>query len=107
MNVPPSIDRYNHSINNMIYDLKVTDHKGVELTIVDNEKPKRKYQSNDINEKTKIQRGNGVAETQLKSITILLFPSDQLSDCGYENFEINISYTFFNNSQFKGFFKNS
>lgn len=107
MNVPPSIDRYNHSINSMIYDLKVTNHKGVELTIVDNAKPKRKYQSNDINEKIKIQRGNGVAETQLRSITILLLSSDQLSERGYENFEINISYTLFNNSQFRGFFKDS
>ena len=25
MNVPPTIDRYIHSINNMIHDLKVTD----------------------------------------------------------------------------------
>ena len=59
MNVPPNIDRYNHSINNMIYGLKVTDHKGVELTIVDNEKTKRKYQSND-KEKIKLQRGDYV-----------------------------------------------
>jgi hypothetical protein len=110
MNVPPNIDRYNHSINNMIYDLKVTDHKGVELTIVDNEKSKRKnYQSNDINENIKLQRGDNVPEkNQPKSITILLFPSDhQHSECGYENFEINISYTLYNNSQFKGFFKDS
>ena len=40
--LPPNIDRYNHSINNMVYSLKVTDNKGVELTIVDNEKFKRK-----------------------------------------------------------------
>jgi hypothetical protein len=57
MNVPPNIDRYNHRINNMIYDLKVTDHKGVALTIVDNEKTKRNFQSNkDINENIKLQR---------------------------------------------------
>ena len=105
MNVPPTIDRYIHSINNMIYDLKVTDHKGVELTIVDNEKSKRKYQSNDINENIKLQRGDDVTENQLKSITVLLFPSDQHSERGYENFEINISYTLYNNSYFKGFFK--
>jgi hypothetical protein len=108
MNVPPNIDRYNHSINNMIYGLKVTDHKGVELTIVDNEKTKRKFQSNDINENIKLQRKDSVREkNQPKSITILLFPSDQHSECGYENYEINISYTLYNNSQFKGFFKDS
>ena len=89
----------------MIHDLKVTDHKGVELTIVDNEKSKRKYQSNDINENIKLQRGDDVPENQLKSITVLLFPSDQHSERGYENFEINISYTLYNNSYFKGFFK--
>ena len=43
----------------------------------------------------------------MKSITILLFPSNNLSEHGYENFEINISYTLFNNSHFKGFFKDS
>jgi hypothetical protein len=107
MNVPPIIDRYIHSINNMIHDLKVTDHQGVELTIVDNEKSKRKYQSNDINENIKLQRGDDVPENQLKSITVLLFPSDQHSERGYENFEINISYNVYNNSQFKGFFKDS
>jgi hypothetical protein len=94
MNVPPNIDRYNHSINNMIYGLKVTDYKGVELTIVDNEK-------------TKLQRGDYVPENKPKSITVLLFPSDQHSEGGYENFEINISYTLYNNSQFNGFFKDS
>ena len=46
MNVPPNIDRYNHSINNRIYGLKVTDHKGVALTIVDNEKTKRNFYLN-------------------------------------------------------------
>ena len=107
MNVPPTIDRYDHSINNRIHDLKVTDHKGVELTIVDNEKSKRKYQSNHTNEEIKLQRGDSVQENQLKSITILLFPSDQHPERGYENFEINISYTLYNNSQFKGFFKDS
>ena len=85
MNVPPNIDRYNHSINNMVYGLKVTDDKGVELTIVDNEKFKRKYQYND-NEKIKLQRGDDVPENKSKSITVLLFPSDQHSECGYENF---------------------
>ncbi len=108
MNVPPNIDRYNHSINNMVYGLKVTDHKGVELTIVDNEKTKRKFQSNDKNENIKLQRKDSVREkNQPKSITILLFPSDQHSEYGYENYEINISYTLYNNSQFKGFFKDS
>jgi len=107
MNVPPNIDRYNHSINNMIYGLKVTDHKGVELTIVDNEKTKRKYQSNNINENIKLQREDDVPENKPKSITVLLFPSDQHSERGYENFEINISYTLYNNSHFKGFFKDS
>jgi hypothetical protein len=108
MNVPPNIDSYTHSINNMIYDLKVTDHKGVELTIVDNEKTKRKYQSNNINKNIKLSERDNVPEkNQPKSITILLFPSDQHSECGYENFEINISYTLYNNSQFKGFFKDS
>jgi hypothetical protein len=106
MNVPPNIDRYNHSINNIIYGLKVTDYKGVELTIVDNEKTKRKYQSND-NEKIKLQRGDYVPENKTKTITVLLFPSDQHSEGGYENFEINISYTLYNNSQFNGFFKDS
>ena len=107
MNVPPNIDRYNHSINNMIYGLKVTDHKGVELTIVDNEKTKRKYQSNNINENIKLQRGNDVPENKTKSITVLLSLSDQHSERGYDNFEINISYTLYNNSQFNGFFKDS
>jgi hypothetical protein len=108
MNVPPTIDSYTHTINNMIYDLKVTDHKGVELTILDNEKIKRKYQSNDINENIKLSGRDNVPEkNQPKSITILLFPSDQHSERGYENFEINISYTLYNNSQFKGFFKDS
>ena len=108
MNVPPNIDRYNHSINNMIYDLKVTNHKGVALTIVDNEKIKRKYQSKDINENIKLSGRENVPEkNQPKSITILLFPSDQDSERGYENFEINISYNVYNNSQFKGFFKDS
>jgi hypothetical protein len=92
MNVPPNIDRYNHSINNMIYGLKVTDHKGVELTIVDNEK-------------IKLQGGDYVPENKSKSITVLLFPSNKHSERGYENFEINISYTLYNNSHFKGFFK--
>ena len=46
MNVPPNIDRYNLSIKNRIYDLKVTDHKDVALTIVDNEKTTRNFQSN-------------------------------------------------------------
>ena len=94
MNVPPTIDRYIHSINNMVYGLKVTDNKGVELTIVDNEK-------------IKLQRRDNVPENKPKSITVLLFPSDQHSERGYENFEINISYTLYNNSQFKGFFKDS
>ena len=108
MNVPPNIDRYTHSITSMIYDLKVTDHKGVELTIVDNEKTKKKYQSNNINENIKLQQGDDVPEKQLKSITVLLSPSDhQHSERGYDNFEINISYTIYNNSQFKGFFKDS
>ena len=40
INVPPSIDRYTHGINSVMYDLKVTDNKGVELPIVDNEKPR-------------------------------------------------------------------
>jgi hypothetical protein len=109
MNVPPNIDRYNHRINNMIYGLKVTDYKGVELTIVNNEKTKRNFQSNkDINENIKLQRRDNESEkNQPKAITILLFPSDQHSECGYENFEINISYTIYNNSQFKGLFKDS
>src|ERR671912_1307325 len=94
MNVPPNIDRYNHTINNIVYGLKVTDHKGVELTIVDNEK-------------IKLQRGDYVPENKPKSITVLLFPSDQHYERGYENFEINISYTLYNNSQFNGFFKDS
>ena len=83
MNVPPNIDRYNLSINNMIYGLKVTDHKGVELTIVDNQKTKRKYQSNNINENIKLQRGDDVPENKPKSITVLLFPSDQHSEHCY------------------------
>ena len=110
MNVPPNIDRYNHRINNMIYDLKVTDHKGVALTIVDNEKTKRNFQSNnDINENIKLlqRRDHEPEKNQPKSITILLFSSDQHSERDYENFEINISYTIYNNSQFKGFFKDS
>ena len=98
MNVPPNIDRYNHSINNIVYGLKVTDHKGVELAIVDNEK---------IFFFFKLQRGDYVPENKPKSITVLLFPSDQHSEGGYENFEINISYTLYNNSQFNGFFKDS
>ena len=108
MNVLPNIDRYNHSIKNRIYGLKVTDHKDVALTIVDNEKTTRNFQSNYINENIKPQRKDSVPEkNQPKSITILLFPSDQHSEPGYENFEINISYTIYNNSQFKGFFKDS
>ena len=93
----------------MVYGLKVTDHKGIELIIVENENTKRKFQTNnDINENIKLQRKDSVPEkNQPKSITILLFPSDQHSECGYENFEINISYTIYNNSQFKGFFKDS
>ena len=106
MNVPPTIDRYNHSVNNRIYDLKVTDSKGVQLTIVDNENFKRKYQYNE-NENMKLQQGDDLPENQLKSITVLLFPSDQHSERAYENFEINISYTLYNNSQFNGFFKDS
>jgi hypothetical protein len=109
MNIPPTINSYTHIINNMIYDLKVTDHKGVELAIVDNEKTKRKYyQSKDINENIKLPGRDNVAEkNQPTSIIILLFPSDQHSQCSYENFEINISYTIYNNSQFKEFFKDS
>ena len=77
MTVPPNIDRYNHRINNMIYGLKVTDYKGVELTIVNNEKTKRNFQSNkDINENIKLQRRDNESEkNQPKAITILLFPS--------------------------------
>jgi hypothetical protein len=91
----------------MIYDLKVTDYKGMKLTIVDNEKTKRKYQYNNINENIKISGRDVPEKNQPKSITILLFPSDQDSENGYENFEINISYKVYNNSQFKGFFKDS
>jgi hypothetical protein len=101
MNVPPTIDSYTHSINNMIYDLKVTDYKGMKLTIVDNEKTKRKYQYNNINENIKISGRDVPEKNQPKSITILLFPSDQDSENGYENFEINISYNVYNNSQLK------
>ena len=107
INVPPSIDKYTHSINSMMYDLKVTDNKGVELPIVDNEKPKRGYHSNTIDENIKLKNSSNIAETQVKSITILLFPSSNLSEHGCENFEIHISYTLFNNSQFKGLFKDS
>lgn len=107
INVPPDIDKYTHSINSMMYDLKVTDNKGVELPIVDNEKPKRGYHSNTIDENIKLKNSSNIAETQVKSITILLFPSSNLSKHGSKNFEIYISYTLFNNAQFKGFFKDS
>ena len=73
-------------------------------------KTKRNFQSNkDINENIKLlqRRDNESEKNQPKSITILLFPSDQHSECGYEKFEINIAYTIYNNSQFKGFFKDS
>ena len=76
---------------------------------MNNEKTKRNFQSNeDINENIKLQRRDSEpAKNQPEAIIILLFPSDQHSEGGYENFEINISYNVYNNSQFKGFFKDS
>jgi hypothetical protein len=106
LNVPPNIDKYTHSINSTIYDLKVTDNKGVELPIVDNGKLKRGFQSNTDDEKIKLKSSN-ITETQVKSITILLSSSSNLSEHGSENFEINISYTLFNNAHFNTFFKDS
>ena len=106
LNVPPQIDKYTHSINSTIYDLKVTDNKGVVLPIVDNGKPKRGFQFNIDDEKIKLKSSN-ITETQVKSITILLSSSSNLSENGSENFEINISYTLFNNAHFNTFFKDS
>ncbi len=76
----------------MMFDMKVTDDEADKLIIIDNEKPKRKYQSNDVIENIKSQ-GNRGFETQLESITILLFPSEQLSEQGYQNFKGNLFCT--------------
>ncbi|HJT85310.1 MAG TPA: hypothetical protein VJ697_12595 [Nitrososphaeraceae archaeon] len=90
-------------MNDMIYDLRITNKKGNELPVVDNKKPKEQYyQSNDINENVKLQKEGNVGESQLKSITILLFPSSRLGDGRHDNFEINISFNILNNPQIKG-----
>lgn len=107
MKVPPNIDKYTHNINDMIYDLKVTDNKGVELPIGNGESKKILSQFNNANRNIKLQKDREEVQTQSQSITILLFPSNQLSERGNDNFEITISYTIFNNSQFRGFFKDS
>ena len=60
INISPSIDKYTHSINSMMYDLKVTDNKCVELPIVDNEKPKRGYHSNTIDENIKLKNSSKI-----------------------------------------------
>lgn len=108
MKVPSNIDKYTHNINDMIYDLKVTDNKGIELPLVGNGESKKVLsQFNDANRNIKLQKDRDEVQTQFKSITILLFPSNQLSEHENYNFEITISYTIFNNSQFIGFFKDS
>lgn len=108
MKVPSNIDKYTHNINDMIYDLKVTDNKGIKLPLVGNGESKKVLsQFNDANRNIKLQKDRDEVQTQFKSITILLFPSNQLSERGNDNFEITISYTIFNNSQFIGFFKDS
>ena len=57
MKVPPNIDKYTHNINEMIYDLKVTDNKGIELPLVDNEESKKVLsQFNDANRNIKLQQ---------------------------------------------------
>ncbi|MGI0050853.1 MAG: hypothetical protein ACRD8K_03860 [Nitrososphaeraceae archaeon] len=108
MKVPPNIDKYTQNINDMIYDLKVTDNKGIELPLVGNGELKKVLsQFNDTNRNIKLQKDRDEVQTQFQSITILLFPSNQLTERGNDNFEITISYTIFNNSQFIGFFKDS
>ena len=71
----------------MIFDFKVSDRKAGKLIIIGNEKTKRKYQFNDTIENIKLQSIRD-AETQLKTITILLFASEQISRHGYQNLEI-------------------
>lgn len=90
----------------MIFDIKVTDRKAAKLIIIGNEKTKNKYQFNDTVENIKLQ-GIRDEETQLKTITIFLFASEELSRHGYQNLERNICYMLFNNFQFKGFFEDS
>ena len=108
MKVPPNIDKYTHNINEMIYDLKVTDNKGIELPLVGNGESKKVLsQFNDANRNIKLQKDRDEVQTQFKSITILLIPSNHPSEHGNDNFEITISYIIFNNSQFIGFFKDS
>jgi hypothetical protein len=43
----------------MIFDMKVTDDEAGKLIIIDNEKPKRKYQPNDIIENNKLKGSRG------------------------------------------------
>jgi hypothetical protein len=36
INVSPNVDRYNYSINNMMFDMKVTEDEAGKLIIIDN-----------------------------------------------------------------------
>lgn len=76
MKVPPNIDKYTHNINDMIYDLKVTDNKGIELPLVGNGESKKVLsQFNDTNRNIKLQKDRDEVQTQFQTKFVSMWVS--------------------------------